>query len=81
MHCLLPTAYCDVCEMLGPYVEKGLEQSDLSSFPLVLRDIQLNAKYLKNQFDTGGLHILIYIYIHIHIYIYIRMHVRVYIYI
>merc|ERR1719253_2063613 len=39
-------------DTLGEYVKgRALEKSDLSSFPLVLRDLQLNEKKVQEEFD------------------------------
>jgi hypothetical protein len=41
---------------IGDFIEKGLEHADLSSFPLVLRDVQLNAKLLNHRFAGSREH-------------------------
>mmetsp|Transcript_94508 Transcript_94508/g.148765 ORF Transcript_94508/g.148765 Transcript_94508/m.148765 type:complete len:375 (-) Transcript_94508:136-1260(-) len=41
-------------DTLGDYVKKGLERADTSSFPLVLRDLQLNEKKVQQEFDEDG---------------------------
>jgi len=40
-------------EALGDFVKNGLEQADTSSFPLVLRDMELNAKRLNHELDPN----------------------------
>jgi len=41
-------------DALGDFVLKGLDEADTSSFPLVLRDMELNAKRLNHECDPNG---------------------------
>lgn len=40
-------------DTLGDYVQEGLEQADASSFPMELRDVQLNAKRVNHELRGG----------------------------
>jgi len=41
-------------DALGDFVMKGLDDANISSFPVVLRDMELNAKRLNHEFDPKG---------------------------
>jgi hypothetical protein len=40
-------------DALSDYVEKGLEQVEMSSFPMVIHDVELNVKRINHNFDES----------------------------